>query len=38
MKLGTEGLLIFTRYMLWGFFFTGRKVIKEDRRRDGLSS
>jgi hypothetical protein len=38
MKLGTKRLLIFTRYMLWGFFFNGRKVTKEDRRRDGLST
>jgi hypothetical protein len=39
LKLGTEGLLIFTGYMLWGFFFTRREIIKEDRRRrKGLSS
>jgi hypothetical protein len=42
VKLSTEGLLIFTGYVLWGcwsFFFTRGKFIKEDRRRrDGLSS
>jgi hypothetical protein len=40
LKLDTEGLLIFTGYVFWSFwsfFFTGRELIKEDRRRDELS-